>query len=95
MSDYYDVLAEFQTQSKDPEWCSICWLPLTECPGGHISAQEKIDNPITSEQRTVDLQLREAGMHRKSAAYDEMAKAKGYADMEALHAGTKSEVNPL
>jgi len=97
VSDYYDVLMEFQAQSKDPNWCSICWAPLGElpdCPTGHVSAQEKIDNPISSAQRTLDLELRNAGMERKSAAYNDMAQAKGYADMEALHAGTPLEVNP-
>jgi hypothetical protein len=52
VSDYYDVLAEFQAQSKDPNWCSICWAPLgqiADCPDGHVSAQEKLDNPITSD----------------------------------------------
>ena len=99
MSDYYDVLQQFQTQSKDPDWCSICWAPLGElpdCPGGHISAQTKVDNPISSAARTLDLNLRNAGMERKSAAYHDMAVAKGYADMEALHAGDKGVVqNPL
>jgi hypothetical protein len=107
VSDYYDVLAEFQAQSKDPNWCSICWAPLgqtTDCPDGHISAQEKVDNPISSDQRTKDLEMRNAGMERKSAAYKDMARAKGYADMEALYAGEKAqpvqlpvepEVNPL
>ena len=97
MSDYYDVLMQFQNQSKDPNWDSVCWLPKADCPNpaGHISAEEKLANPPTSEARTVDLELRNAGVTRKSAAYEEMAKAKGYANMEALHAGVKSEVNPV
>jgi hypothetical protein len=98
VSDYYDVLAEFQTQSKDPNWCSICWAPLgqtTDCPDGHPSAQDKVDNPLSSEQRTKDLEMRNAGMTRKSAAYQDMAQAKGYATMEDLYNGVKAEVNPL
>jgi hypothetical protein len=39
--------------------------------------------------------MRNAGMERKSAAYKDMAQAKGYASMEDLYAGNKAEVNPL
>lgn len=95
MSDYYDVLTEFQAQSKDPDWDSVCWMPLVDCPGGHITIEQKLAGPVSSAARTADLELRNAGMQRKSAAYHELARAKGYEDMPALYAGDKSEINPL
>lgn len=84
--------AEFEREADDRDnFCRICWMSMTECPG-HVGYMEMFGPPPTQDEvdaYRVDLEVRQRGLQRKSESLNATAINLGYDGIDDLMEKTR------